>query len=75
MNGKTLGDAGLRRGFLNVLYGMGKAASFVRAEGVNRLAGEIIVLEEGVDRHRHCSPIVGVTQINLIVGIQIIGQI
>ena len=44
VDSKALGDAGTRCGFLNVLHDMGKAAALVGAEGVDGLAGDVLML-------------------------------
>ena len=47
----------------------------MRAEGVYRLAGKIITFKERIHRHRHRAPIVGVAEVNLVVGVQIFRQV
>ena len=75
MNGQPLGDRRARRVFPDILHRSGKAAALMRAEGVYRLAGKIITFKERVHRHRHRAPIVGVAEVNLVVGVQIFRQV
>ena len=44
-----------------------EAAAFMGAEGTYGLSRKIKMLQEGEDRHRHGSPVVGIPQINRIV--------
>ena len=41
------------------------------AEGVDGLAGEVVVLQEGVHRHGHGAAVVGIAQVNFVIAVQI----
>ena len=58
VDGEALRDRRAMGSLADVVFGIGKAAALVRAEGVDGLAREVVVLEEGVDRHRHRAAIV-----------------
>ena len=75
VDGEALRDRRAMGSLADVVFGIGKAAALVRAEGVDGLAREVVVLEEGVDRHRHRTAIVGVAEVNFIIGVEVIGQI
>ena len=44
------------------------------AEGADDLAGKVIVLQEGIDRHGHGAAVVGVAQIDAVIARQIFRQ-
>ena len=73
--GKTLCDVCALCCAPNIVYSVCKSAALVGAERVDRLARKIEAIEEGIDRHRHRSPVVRVAEIYLVILIDIIGQV
>ena len=49
VDGKATGDGGPRCGFADVPLRLREAAALVGAEGADELAGEVVVLQEGID--------------------------
>ena len=44
------------------------------AEGADELAGEVVVFQEGIDRHGHGAAVVGIAQIDAVIARQIFRQ-
>ena len=50
VDGEPLRDGRAGRSAADIALGVGEPAALVRAEGTDGLAGEVVVLEEGIDR-------------------------
>ena len=75
MDGKPLANLCALGRALNVPHGVRQPAALMGAEGVDSLAAEVVVLQKCVDRHRHRAPVVRIAEVNLVVSVEIGGQI
>ena len=75
VDGKSWGEGCAGGGGAEVRLGVGKSAALVGAEGVDGLAGEVVVLQEGEHCHGHGAAEIGVAQVDFIVAVQIFRQI
>ena len=72
MNGEAFPNVGVRRELGDRRQTLAEAAAPVGAEGYDLPAGEVILLQEGCDRHRDRGPPVGIAQQNDVVIVHVV---
>ena len=70
MDGKAGRYDGAGAEAFDIRFAPAHPAPLVGAEGVDGLAGEVVMLEESEDRHRHRPPVVGIAEVDFIIPVQ-----